>query len=184
MDSERILKKSMFGGFKREDVIDYIEKLQAENSTLAQEVRDLSSRNADINELKNEIVSLKEQNEKYRLEFEELSTKAAELEKNNSELIAKKSPFFVPADAAGTSPLIQDAMKYSDTIVKSATETAQTVIDKAATSINASGDEITTEIQRIKTAQSNLEYSLNAVSESMEKLIECLRENVKELTGE
>ena len=73
MDSERILKKSMFGGFKREDVIDYIEKLQAENSSLAQEVRDLSARAADIDELNNEIVSLKEQNENYRVELEELN---------------------------------------------------------------------------------------------------------------
>ena len=39
MDNERILKRSLFGGFRREDVLNYIEKLQSENVALAEELR-------------------------------------------------------------------------------------------------------------------------------------------------
>ena len=39
MDSERILRTSIFGGFKREDVLGYVEELKAEIAVLSAEVQ-------------------------------------------------------------------------------------------------------------------------------------------------
>lgn len=78
MSSEKVLKKSAFGGFKKEGVLDYVEQLQAEILSLKKELnntkasadenRILAEKNkrfeSEIEELKNENVSLKTEKEK------------------------------------------------------------------------------------------------------------------------
>lgn len=39
MDSERIFKTCIFGGFKREDVLQYVGELQAEIASLSEELQ-------------------------------------------------------------------------------------------------------------------------------------------------
>ena len=55
MDSERIFKTCIFGGFKREDVLQYVGELQAEIESLSEELQkksgELSALSAKVSEL-------------------------------------------------------------------------------------------------------------------------------------
>lgn len=48
MESERILRTSVFGGFRREDVLQYVEELKGEIAALSGK---LQAQNAQISEL-------------------------------------------------------------------------------------------------------------------------------------
>lgn len=80
MSSEKILKKSTFGGFKKEGVLNYIEELQAEILSLKKELNNSKDNMKEIDELKkiiqnneaetsalqNENIDLKAENEELK----------------------------------------------------------------------------------------------------------------------
>ena len=79
MSSEKILKKSTFGGFKKEGVLNYIEELQTEILTLKKE---LNNKNAD----QKEIEDLTKKNKNYENEISTLKAEIADLKNENDEL--------------------------------------------------------------------------------------------------
>ncbi len=209
MNSDRILKKAVFGGFNRADVMDYVEKLQSENAALAEEVRlrsedgrrlealsreyekqtaeikntkamlddargRLNSFGQQISRLNDEVKVLKAENDSLK---NSLSQKENELSSVSSEFAVLKSD--------KSNSLIQDAMKYSDSLVESAKESAGRALVKAGDSISAASLDIKTAGERVRTAQVNLDYSLNSVKAGVDKLIEELEGAINSLhTGE
>lgn len=80
MGSEKVLKKTAFGGFKKEGVLDYVEQLQAEILSLKKELnnnQDSSMENKKLEEkckgLEAEIEGLKNQNTSFQAENKKLS---------------------------------------------------------------------------------------------------------------
>jgi len=250
MNNDRILKKSLFGGFKREDVLDYVEKLQSENVSLASELREKSVECAELSGIKEEYDELKNNYdslvsraselssshqaladsnselmqranraealyESNLHELESLKAKCAELEEKsarsesaallNSELEARvlgaqanvatletelsetKEKYsaleteFTKLSEEQSNALIQNAMKYSDTLVTEANETANKVIGEAGSSIGGATEEISAAGERLKTAQVNLDYSLNSVRSSVDALLDTLSKCSSEL---
>lgn len=79
MASEKILKKSIFGGFSKESVFSYIEKLQNDGIALKEEFeefkaeakRSAEEKDCEIEALKSKNASLLESNAEYSLRAEE-----------------------------------------------------------------------------------------------------------------
>lgn len=85
MASNQVLKKSVVGGFRKEDVINYVEQLQAEIYRLRNDAAQMSNELAQYDELRNAYV---EANRYIDLINEELAAVKAELETARSERTA------------------------------------------------------------------------------------------------
>lgn len=158
MSKDRTLKKSIFGGFNRADVLDYIEKLQQENVALAQEVRDISI----------EKTQLQKENSELEEQIEELKSAYESREEEEDE----KTP-----------PLIKDAIKYSDSIVKGAKESAGKALSEASSAINSATEEISRVNKTVKDSKTSLETALSEVKSSMDSVLDCLSKCSEQLSG-
>lgn len=167
MNNDRLLKKSLFGGFRRADVLDYIEKLQGENVELADELREKSAECVEGVSAE-EFDSLKAENEELKKRIESLESQIQSQEEKKSQEASDYDKFSGEKSGA----LIQDAMKYSDSLVNGAKETAGKALETAGGSINSAAADIRTAGERVTTAQVNLNYSLDAIRQSVDSLID------------
>ena len=99
---KKILRKSMFGGFKKTDVINYVERLQQENVNVRRELnectaykRDFETLSSEKEKIEKELAVLKEENASLKarnvdliganascnLKVEEMKVELAETEK-------------------------------------------------------------------------------------------------------
>lgn len=208
-NSDRILKKTVFGGFRRAEVLDYVEKLQSENVSLADELRQKSAdvsrfeelkseyerQSAEISQIRAQLDVTSENYNSLQTESDSLKSEIEMLRKENeslrntvsakeSELTSISNEYAVFRNDKSNS-LIQDAMRYSDSLVETAKESAGKTLVRAGDSINAASLDIKTAGERVRTAQVNLDYSLNSVKSSVDKLVEELENAVSGLhTGE
>lgn len=100
MNNDRILKKSLFGGFNREDVLSYVEKLQSENVSLAEELREKSAQCAEQGSEMAELDALREANALLRVQVSELTERDNQLSALNSELSAAKNKYEAMAESS------------------------------------------------------------------------------------
>ena len=174
-NSDRILKKTVFGGFRRSEVLDYVEKLQSENVSLADELRQksvdsskldelMSDNDRQASEISNMKVLLENAEEKNLALEEQVNSLLSEVESLKAENASLKND--------KSNSLIQDALKYSDSLVESAKESAGRALLRAGDSINAASLDVKSAGERVRTAQVNLDYSLSAVKTSVDKLID------------
>lgn len=96
MSAEKILKKSFIGGFRKKDVIDYVEKLQNENSELAKDLdsNKVNKEKIDLYENKNSELSavvdaLEEEKASLQAELRELKLNNVSLLEQNADLSLK-----------------------------------------------------------------------------------------------
>lgn len=80
--------------------------------------------------------------------------------------------------------VIKDAMKYADSLVAAAKESAAQILAKANNAISSASSEISDANVRVKTAQSNLNYSLDSVQSGVESLLNNLSKYAGELRGD
>lgn len=83
MSSEKILKKSTFGGFKKEGVLNYIEELQAEILSLKKELNNSKNNQNEIDELKKIIQNNETEASALKKENIDLKTENTELKSIN-----------------------------------------------------------------------------------------------------
>ncbi len=209
MDNERILKRSLFGGFRREDVLNYIEKLQSENIALAEELRaksaecsengtlmdDYESARKETEELTKTIEALRAENEKLSKSCSEAAARANRNEAAAEELrheldsIGEKYEAleneYAKATEDKSNALIQDAIRYSDSLVAGARKTADKVINDAHGALGEATGEIFAAKERIAESRRIFDESLSSVKENVDRLIESLSKCSSELsTGE
>lgn len=161
MASDKILRKSAFGGFKREDVIDYIEKLQAQalaDKRSAEEsarfAEGLAARANECDrlekmyeqateenrELNARLEALKEKNDEYERQLYNYGENFALLEAKLSELEERCAQ--INDSEKQINGLVLDAVLYSDKIIGKARDAARAVSDDARQTITATADEI------------------------------------------
>ncbi len=178
MSEKRILKKSVFGGFKKEDVLDYIEMLQKEIVTLKAEANANSANKSELDSLKSKNVellrnnaALKEENDKIKgenltllesgaslsLKIEEATVKSDCYRKKLEELENKYS------EIKEEYSKIVDIRKVSNEI----TGEADIKIKDAKKNIQSAGD-------RLKTACVNFDSSSVSLKTCIENLISTL----------
>lgn len=189
MDNDRILKKSIFGGFNKSDVLGYIEKLQHENTALADELHAKSEECADLKSVQNEAEVLKRQNSELAVIKSALSAKAEQVRSLEAELATMNEKYAEleskceAMTGTGNNALIQNAMRYSDSLVSSAKETADRVIADAGLSLNSAKGEIRAAGKAVSDAGAGLNSSFDALNLSVENLVNSLGKYSEKLTA-
>jgi len=216
MNNDRILKKSIFGGFRRSDVLDYIEKLQNENVSLADELREKSAQYAELESANEQNSDVSDELEALRNEMEELQktcdalrNENEELKKANSEITAKANKNEASYEELGhemqalnekysaleedygklsndkSNALIQDAMRYSDTLVSGARKTADKALNDAHSAIGTVTEDVFSANEQIRTAQQMVEQAMSTVRTNVDNLVDTLSKCSSQLsTGE
>lgn len=191
MDSEKIFKTSFFGGFRRDDVLSYVEELKGEIEqlrleinkkdgkvdSLSAEVRELTSECAELGTIKeqvskqNELVnSLINDKNVQLLKIEEL--KAISDEYNAYKMSVNKKEENIRNAESQLGAAFLDARKYSDEIVTAANSKATEITGKVSTDINTQANEIT-----------KLASEVNSISEQFNKSIDELHANIAALAS-
>ena len=179
--SDRILKKSFIGGFKKSDVLDYIEKLQAENHELKEKLENAESESADLlEELRSENSALSGEKEELTESLKALTEEKEKLQADYDALLEENKKY----SGSLSGSLVQDAMKYSDSLVAEAKKKAEKVLEDTAGIISGLGSEVGELSSRVDTAQVNLDYSFNSVRSSVKSLLDNIEESKTFLTGE
>lgn len=96
MKDEVILKSAVFGGFKREDVLDYIESIQNEKVKATEEVKALSAFLAntldDFKEIKQQLAELEEENRQLEAKLRSLGHEPEDIVLSDSASVPRKEP--------------------------------------------------------------------------------------------
>lgn len=191
MENERILRTSVFGGFKKEDVLKYVEELKAEISTLTEEIKekantlsDLSDRvdalsaeceegkvaQEKLSETKEQVIVLETENQQLREDNLALSKRMATLDEEEARLQSKAEE--VKASEAQLGAAFLDARKYSDEIVTAANKKANETQSEASDSIATQAAEI-----------ARLSSDVDVLSETLTKSIEALHADISTLSA-
>lgn len=190
MESERILRTSVFGGFRREDVLQYVEELKGEIATLSGK---LQAQNAQISELGETVDELSDRCAKAKETEERLAGTVADLEKSEAENTAlkaenealtarfaaidtEKSEMHrkaeeIRASEAQLGAAFLDARKYSDEIVTAANKKANETALDASDSIAKQATEV-----------ARLSSDVDALAETLTKSIADLHANIAALS--
>lgn len=191
MESERILRTSIFGGFKREDVLKYVEELKTQIAdlnaelqekgaavqTLTEKVDELSAvceqaketekkldeTNAALQSAVAESANVQAENEALKRQVSTLDEKKAFLEKKSEE---------VRASEAQLGAAFLDARKYSDEIVNAANKKASETQTEASDNIAKQASEV-----------ARLSSDVDALAASFTKSIESLHADISALSA-
>lgn len=189
MNSEKLMRTSMFGGFKKSDVLGYIEELQCNMEEVkrheekkAQEAEVLAENvvklRAELDEVKQENAALTER----VAEFDTVCAENADLKAQTQSLTAQVNDFEQTRQAlqqkseslktteAQLGAAFLDARRYSDEIVAAANQKADEISSDVSESIKAQADEI-----------ARLTADVDAISASFARSIEELHANIEEL---
>lgn len=133
MSSDYIFRNSAFGGFKKEDVMNYITSIKEKESVTAKEIEELKKENAELtsklteqhekeNSLNIEISALKEQLNNKNAEFEAVCSEYEEkLREQNSRQNVE--------EAVGSAMI--DVRRYADMLLQETCEKINTMSDNA-----------------------------------------------------
>lgn len=189
MDSEKIFRTSVFGGFKRNDVLSYVDELKNEMESLKSEMTDKDVEIGTLNEktdaLSEQCESLRAFQDKYeqqekivellQADKNELRQKIAELQsvvdtyaKAQSGLREKEEKIKTAESQLGAAFL--DARKYSDEIVSAANHKALEISDKVSGDISTQANAIT-----------KLSAEVDSIAQQFSKSIEELHSNITAL---
>lgn len=189
--AKETLKKSFFGGFRKEDVIDYIEKIETEKEELAVRLRALEGKAEECSSLESRLDDANGANE--RLEAENASLKkqlaesSAEVEKYGEALSAmeqrleelQKKCEGITNSEKQISGLVMDAVMYSDRIIGKAKDAAKAVSGDACKTIT----ETAGEIDRIGVEIGRISGDFSEVVTRLSAKLSALSTDISELTS-
>lgn len=192
MGSKNILKKSVFGGFKKEDVINYVEQLQQEIVNLKRELGECNAYKRDFELMKNEKEKAEKDLASQREENFSLKSKNSELIEMNASLNLKNEEMQVCVEecerklcesAERAAKLEHDLdecesnfskIREAERIVAQAKATALSIKSDAKAGVESAKAEAACANDRIKTACVNFESAAASLKSSADILIEAL----------
>ena len=174
-----------FGGFKKEDVLDYVEKLQQEIVDLKRGASDCATYKREADELRaqkklaeKEVSSLKEEKEAIKADLSEFIEKNAALTLKVEQLTSILEKSKVDAEEAQEKyeKLYEEYSKITD--VSAIFDQAKQDVSKIATDAKDTVDSAYSEVggaaERIKTVTVNFESSLASIKSGTEALLSAL----------
>lgn len=192
MGTDKVLKNSFFGGFKKEDVINYIEQLQQEIVSLKREAGDNAA-------CKRELDSVKLSNESYEKEILVLKEENAALKAENANLIEKNASYSLKLEEAQVTAADYEAKlesskekiefiehKYAELeaeyskisdikkLVENAKSSVADITGKAKNKVASAQADIISASDRIKTVCVNFDSSAASLKASTENLLNAL----------
>ena len=192
-------KGSLFGGFNREDVIDYITKTSAESTARIESLEsDVDKLTAQENELRAQITSLREENDRLACAStaaaEECDTLRTALDSANAELTALRAEAeALRAENDKLRPMAEqystvkdhlagielDAHQRAEEYERSVRERLAALLggcrahcDEVLSSLSNTCIGVTGELRRAENSISSLPAAFNALREGLEKLEE------------
>lgn len=180
MESERILRTSVFGGFRREDVLQYVEELKGEIAALSEEVKGKTARLDALQEKADELAAVceqaketeaklqettaalkatREQNEALQAENAEFTARFAAIDGEKAEIDRKTQEIKLSEAQLGAAFL--DARKYSDEIVTAANQKATETQNEASDSIAKQAQEVARLSSDVDILSATLTKSIN-----------------------
>ena len=192
MSNKSVLKKSVFGGFKKEDVINYIEQLQQENVNLKRELGECSSYKRDFLMMKNSAEKAESELNSQREENVSLKTKNSELIEINASLNLRVEEMKVCLDNCERKlreceerakkleyDLAESEKNYSkireaEAVISQAESTALSIRKEAKNSIETAKGDVVAASDRIKTACVNFDSAAASLKASTENLLNAL----------
>lgn len=161
MSSDYIFRNTAFGGFKKEDVMNYITGIKEKESVTAKEIESLKKENSELsaklesqqeneNALNDEIAYLKEQINAKNAEFEAVCAEyEAKLQSKNNEQSVE--------EAVGSAML--DVRRYADMLLQETCEKINTMSDNA----DAAAAKTLTRVLDISSGIQTFSDKLNAI---------------------
>lgn len=198
MSEEILFRRAKFGGFNREDVLQYIGTLSAEKGEKDKVEKELSKVKSELSVLKDsadskndELNIIKEELEKLKAELSdknsEISALKSEVESKNSRLLAmqmeleskkaevpeeKKEPVKKDEATLSAERLMQDSMAYSERYIKSAELVAGNIKKDTMEKLNNASNQLSKMRETAK--------QLNVESEKLNIILDKLAEDVAE----
>lgn len=185
LGKDSVLKKTAFGGFKKEDVLDYIEKLQQEIVNLKRDASDCAAYKRDAEELKAYKTQAEAEKDVLRSEAETLKAENSALIEKNASLtlkieqlnsILEKSK----ADAAEAvekyEELHAEYSKITDinALVSEARDSVAVISSDARESVDSVYDDVSSAADRFRTVSVNFESSLASLKSGTDALLSTL----------
>ena len=178
MSSEQIIKKSLFGGFKKEGVINYIEKLQSEILKLKTELSNIPNHTEELR-------SLKAENEASATEIAALIAKIDTLKAENESLSERNSKLFQEAEELKTA---NSELEYKQQLFKEKISVIENKFIQLANgyisngyygvgyndSVEAAKNEVYKANERVKSACNSFEGSSFELKSSVDDLLKAL----------
>ncbi|MBQ7595153.1 MAG: hypothetical protein IJU45_00650 [Clostridia bacterium] len=131
MDGEVLFRKSVFGGFNREDVMQYIDQLSAEKNALESATQKLESTEKELEDKNAEVEKLTEK-------IEELEAQIAENRQKEEKAQSVKAGFDTTADK-----LMRDSMAYAQQYVDSAELMAKNIREDVIEKVSDADSKVT-----------------------------------------
>lgn len=185
MSKDKILKKSAFGGFKKEDVLDYIEKLQQEIVSLKRDASDCNAYKREAEALKSSVAdkdkaaeSLKAENDALKAENASYIEKNASLSLKVEQLnaILEKSKEEAAEYKAKYEEMCDEHSKVTDVskLVSEAKASVSKITSDAKRSVDFVRNDVSAAADRLKTVCVNFESSLSSLKSGTDGLLETL----------
>ncbi len=189
MEQEKIMRTSVFGGFKKEDVITYVEQLKQEIENLKSDVAKKDETIGELNEKVLELTDECAQLSSLKTEVEEKTAEITRLQAQNKEILQKVDSLTAVAEEysqaktsieennkniemaqARLGAAFLDARKYSENIVAAANEKAHTASKNISDDISKQAGEI-----------SKLSQEIDRISALFTKSVDELHANISVL---
>lgn len=185
MGKDTILKKSAFGGFKKEDVLDYIEKLQQEIVNLKRDASDCAVYKREAEELKAYKTQAEATADALRSEAEALKAENSALIEKNASLTLKIEQLNSileknKADAAEAAEKYEELhAEYSkitdvNALVNEVRDSVAAISADAKASVDSVYDDVNSAANRFKTVSVNFESSLVSLKSGTDALLSTL----------
>lgn len=196
MSGEILFRRAKFGGFNREDVMQYISEMAEDNGDREKAERDLSKAKAELLSVRESINSKDEMIEQLKAEIEALKADAeiksskiktleAEIDVKNTRLMSmqleveakRNAPVEEKKEESTLSAerLMQDSMAYAERYIQSAGMVAGNIKKDTLERLNEAGRQLT----KMRETASQLSISSEKFNLLLEKLSEDVSETAK-----
>lgn len=194
MGKDTVLKKSAFGGFKKEDVLDYIEKLQQEIVNLKRDASDCAAYKREAEELRAYKTQAEATADALRSEAEALKSENSALIEKNASLTLKIEQLNSileknKADAAEAAEKYEELhAEYSkitdvNALVNEVRDSVAAISADAKASVDSVYDDVNSAANRFKTVSVNFESSLVSLKSGTDALLSTLSDASQRLAS-
>lgn len=194
LGKDSVLKRSAFGGFKKEDVLDYIEKLQQEIVNLKRDASDCAAYKREAEELRAYKIQAEATADALRNEAEALKVENSALIEKNASLTLKIEQLNSileknKADAAEAAEKYEELhAEYSkitdvNALVNEVRDSVAAISADAKASVDSVYDDVNSAANRFKTVSVNFESSLVSLKSGTDALLSTLSDASQRLAS-
>lgn len=183
MGSGQVLKKSPFGGFKKEGVLDYIEQLESElrdarvtpppaalerNAAYNEAARELAELEVKLNELEDENTVSQRMIAALTKQVDEYESRIREYESRISELSSSSNKLKETDEKIGN--LVTDAVVYSETLMARARSNSKAMEAQTKKRVEQASADVARAQEKLIQIRDDFEFAVEAIAARLSEL--------------